>query len=255
LITGASSGIGAATAEALASRGWRTILVARNHERLAEVEARIATQQGQAVVEALDCADGDAVLAMATRVTSEFGAPHLIVASAGAGCWCFIEEAPPAEGVQMMGAPYLAAYNVVHAFMAGMLQRRSGHIIHVGSPAAFMPWPGATGYTATRWALRGLHEALCQDLVATGVRSSHVVFGEVSSDYFTNNPDSHQHLPKIAGLVPVTSPSRCAEVILGVIRRPRRLIMYPFMLRLFYWQSLAVPWFVRWLLHRTGRRH
>jgi NADP-dependent 3-hydroxy acid dehydrogenase YdfG len=255
VVTGASSGIGEATALALATLGWRVVLVARREHELERVAAVMSGGPGRGVVEALDGADGDAVLAMAERVAREHGTPDLIVNCAGAGRWRFIEETTPAEAVTMMGAPYFAAFNITHAFMAGMLARRRGLIIHVESPASIVAWPGATGYAAARWALRGLHEALVQDLRGTGVRSSQVVFGEVSSQYFTHNPGSHERLPRIGRLVPITSPERCAEVILRVVRSPRPLVIYPFMLRVLRLLHLVAPGFVRWLLGVTGVKH
>jgi len=255
VVTGASSGIGEATASALATRGWRVVLVARGRDGLERVAAAMSGGAGRPIVAALDAADGDAVLAMAASVTREHGTPDLIVNCAGAGEWRFIEETTPRRAVAMMNAPYFAAFNLTHAFMPGMLARRSGLVIHIGSPASLMAWPGATGYTAARWALRGLHEALTQDLRGTGVRSCHVVFGEVSSPYFDHNPGSHERLPGANWMVPTTSPARCAEIILRVVRAPRPLVIHPFMLRFFYWTHLLVPWFVRWLLGRTGVNH
>jgi len=129
----------------------------------------------------------------------------------------------------MVAAPYLAASNLCQAFLPDMLERRAGLLIHVGSPASRIPWPAATSYTAMRWALRGLHEALCQDLVGTGVRSCHVVFGEVSSPYFGAQPDHPQSAAGGRPVVPVVTPERCAEVILRTVRRPRREVVHPFM--------------------------
>ena len=255
VVTGASSGIGAATAKALAREGWRVVLVARRAERLEEFVAEITNAGGVAIAEALDGADGNAVLAMAERVHSKWGAPSLLVNSAGAGVWRFLEETSPEQIVEMMGAPFLAAANASRALMQGMLDAGDGLLIHVGSPASVMPWPGATAYTASRWALRGLHEALCMDLAGTGVRSSLIYFGEVSSEYFDANPDSREHIPSIGGWVPISSPERCAEVILEVVQRPRRVVFYPFALRLMAWMAAVAPAPTRWLISLTGRRH
>jgi NADP-dependent 3-hydroxy acid dehydrogenase YdfG len=255
VITGASSGIGAATAEALAGEGWRVVLVARRAQKLEEVAAGISASGGQAMVEALDAADGEAVLAMAERVRATWGVPLLAVNSAGAGVWRFLEETTPEETAQMMGAPFFAAAYVSRAFLGDMIAAGRGLLVHVGSPASLLPWPGATAYSASRWALRGLHEALCQDLRGTGVHSSHVVFGEVSSDYFEANPDSRQYIPKIAAWTPVSTPQQCAEVILRTVRRPRKLVIYPAILRLFYLCDLLLPAPTRWIVARTGRRH
>ena len=231
------------------------VLVARRESRLSELAGEISSAGGEAIAEPLDGADGGAVLAMAGRVLSAWGSPSLVVNSAGAGVWRFLEETSPVQIAEMMGAPYLAAANISHAFLASMLAAGRGHLVHVGSPASVMPWPGATAYTASRWALRGLHEALHMDLVGTGVRTSLVYLGEVSSEYFEANPDSHQHIPKIGSWIPVSTPERCAEVILGVVRRPRRVVYYPFALRLMAWFAAVFPGPTRGLIALTGRRH
>jgi NADP-dependent 3-hydroxy acid dehydrogenase YdfG len=255
VVTGASSGIGAATARLLASDGWRVVLVARRAERLDELATEIAAAGGVARSEALDAADGPAVMAMADRVRAEWGSASLIVNSAGAGVWRFLEETSVEDIVEMIGAPYLAAANSSRAFIEDMLERGGGLFIHVGSPASVQPWPGATAYTASRWALRGLHEALSQDLRGTGVRSSMVYFGEVSSDYFEANPGSRQYSPKLGAPIPVSTPEQCAEVLLKVVYRPRRVVFYPFTLRLMVWLAAITPAPTRWLIARTGRRH
>lgn len=255
VVTGASSGIGAATAEVLAERGWRVVLVARSKAKLDDVARRIGQRGGTAIVEALDASDGAAVLEMARRLRAAHGVPDLVVNSAGAGEWKFIEETTPPEAIAMLQAPFLSAFNATHAFMADMLERRSGVVIHVGSPAAFFPWPGATGYTASRWALRGLHEALCQDLRGTGVSSCHVMFGKVSSSYFDHNPTAGPRIPGIARIIPTLTPQQCASIIARVAERPARNLERPMMLRLIYLTGLVVPFLVRWLIGRTGTRH
>lgn len=255
VVTGASSGVGEATARALASEGWRVVVVARRADRLDKLAAEIGADGGAVMAAPLDAADGAAVEAMADRVRSQWAAPSLVVNSAGAGVWRFLEESAPEEITATMGAPYLAAANTSRAFLADMLAARKGLLIHVASPASLMPWPGATAYTASRWALRGLHEALCMDLVGTGVESSLVYFGEISSEYFEANPGSHEHMPSLARLIPISTPERCAEVLLGVVLRPRRVVLHPFALRLMWWVARFSPGPTRWLIAKTGRRH
>ena len=255
VITGASSGIGAASALALARTGWRVVLVARRVDRLHELAASIGVAGGEAMVETLDAADGIAIDAMADRVRTAWGAPSLVLNSAGAGTWRFLEENTAAEIDSMIGAPYLAAAHTNRTFLGGMISAGRGLLIHVGSPASIIPWPGATGYTASRWALRGLHEALRQDLSGTGVKSSLVYFGEVSSEYFQVNPGSQEHIPRLASWIPMSTPERCAEVILDVVRRPRPVVYHPFALRLMAWTATLLPAPTRWLIARTGRRH
>jgi NADP-dependent 3-hydroxy acid dehydrogenase YdfG len=156
VVTGASSGIGAAAAKALAREGWRVVLVARRAERLSELAATIGAAGGAAMAEALDAADGPAVMAMAERVRTEWGAPSLVINSAGAGEWRFLEETSVEEIAEMMGAPYLAAANTCRAFIADMIAGGSGLLLHVGSPASVVPWPGATPARHRRPQLAGL---------------------------------------------------------------------------------------------------
>jgi NAD(P)-dependent dehydrogenase (short-subunit alcohol dehydrogenase family) len=254
IITGASSGIGRAAALRLARDGWKVVVCARRRAPLDALATEVAAAGGEAVVEALDASDGDAVVAMAARVTAEHGVPDAVVNCAGAGRWLYIEDTSPQEIRSMIGAPYLAAFHTTHAFMKGMLQARRGLIVHVNSPAGVMPWGGATGYASARFALRGLHEALRMDLVGTGVRSSHVIFGEVTTSYFDANPDSHEHIPAVARLIPVSTPEQCGEWLARAIEAPRDTVCRPFMLRLFIWAHAAAPWLVRFLVRRTQRR-
>ncbi len=254
VVTGASSGIGRATALKLAALGWRVVVCARRRPVLEELAEEIAQAGGTAIVEPVDGADGDAVVAMAGRVMAEHGTPDALVNCAGAGRWLYIEDTEPAEIKMMIGAPYLSAFHATHAFMKAMLARRSGLILHINSPAGIMPWGGCTGYASARYALRGLHEALRMDLAGTGVRSSHVVLGEVTSNYFDANPGSQEHIPKIAQLIPVSSPEQCADVIVSAIRRPRDTVIAPFMLQLFIWANLVAPWLVRALVRATQRK-
>lgn len=247
VVTGASSGIGAATALALGAEGWRVVGVARGREALEAVAGRVREAGGEAVVEPLDAGDAAAVLAMAERVRSAWGVPEVVVNCAGAGRFLYVEETPPSEAAAMMRAPYLAAFHLTHAFMEAMIRRGSGHFVHVGSAASRLPIPGATGYVAARWALRGFNEALNQDLSGTGVRSSHVVFGKVASPYFDHNAGSGERLPPVSRLIPDLSPEACAEVILRVLRRPRAEVVEPFLYRVFYGLDRLSPRLTRWV--------
>lgn len=254
VVTGASSGIGRATAVRFAKAGWRVIAMARTRSALEELHKEAGDN---VVVTAVDAADGDACAAACANVVAEFGVPDVVVNSAGLGSWKYLEETTPKELAQMMGAPFFAAAHVTGAFLSGMIARGSGRILHMGSPASYQPWPGSTAYATSRWALRGLHESLRADLGGTGVTSTHVVFGEVTSAYFDNNPGSHEHIPRVARLIPLSTPEQCADVLFQTATStsaPPAAIIKPFML----WVFLAVQWIwpgvVRASVVETGRK-
>jgi NADP-dependent 3-hydroxy acid dehydrogenase YdfG len=250
LVTGASSGIGAATARALAAAGARVLLLARRQPELERVAATLGDRA--AAVHAVDLTDADGVARVASRITTEFGTPDVVVNNAGAGQWKFVDETSPAEAVQMMAAPYFAAFFVTRAFLPGMLARGSGHIVNVSSTASRFVWPGATGYTAARWAVRGFTEALRADLDGTGVGVTLVEAGAVASSYWDHNPGSRERLPRIARLIPLLSPDDAARAIVGGIEGNRRLVVAPGLMRVVYLQHALFPRLVQWLMTRTG---
>lgn len=251
LIVGASSGVGAAAARELAGRGWEVILSARDQSRLQSVSASIGKASSYF---ACDAASPDGIDALEAFVRGNHSVPDVVINSAGLGQWKRIEDTPPAEARLMISAPYLAAFNASRMFMRDMLQRRSGTLIHINSPACFMPWPSAVGYSGARFALRGLHESLSQDLAGTGVNSCHIVFGKIDSEYFGHNPGVEQRMPRIAATIPTLSTAKCARLIADVAESPKRLVIHPFMLRLYYWNHLVTPWLTSFLLRATATK-
>ncbi|MEM1237131.1 MAG: SDR family NAD(P)-dependent oxidoreductase [Pseudomonadota bacterium] len=245
LITGASSGVGAATARLFAQNGIKVGMVARRQEILDQLASEIGEN---AVPLACDVSDAGAVDTMAAEVTDKHGAPDIVVNCAGLGEWKRLEDTEPANAVAMIGAPYLSAFFVTRAFLPGMLARNSGTVIHVNSPASYVAWPSSVGYTASRAALRGFHEALAQDLVKTGVDSCHIVFGKIDSAYFEVNDVPEDAIPAISKTMPTLTPEYCAQRILEVARRPRYLLIAPLMLRLQIAFSRYFPRMTRWLV-------
>ena len=251
VVTGASSGIGRATALRFARGGCVVVAVARTRSALESLAAEAPA--GTIVVESCDASHGADVTALAARVTAAHGVPDVIVNSAGLGSWKYLEDTSPAELLSMLGAPFLAAAHVTGAFLGAMIERGSGVVLHVGSPASFQPWPGSTAYATSRFALRGLHEALRMDLVGTGVSTCHVIFGEVTSSYFDNNPGSHEHIPTVGKLIPKMTPEQCAAVLWQTSLSPRAEVFEPFSLRVFFWFQRWAPGLFRLVVVKTGR--
>jgi short-subunit dehydrogenase len=252
LITGASSGVGAATAKAMSRAGAQVLLLARRETELQRVADGIRTAGGQARAYPVDLADYEAVAAVAQRITQEVGTPDILVNNAGSGRWKFLEETTPEEVWQMMELPYFAAFNVTHAFLPAMLKRGSGHIVNISSVGSRFVWPGATAYLAARWAVRGFTEALRADLYGTGIGVTLYESGEIETPYWENNPGSRERVPKIAMMIPKLTPEQVGKAIVSGVRRNKRLVVVPFMMKMIYLQHFFFPWVVQWLMTVTG---
>ncbi|TVQ92192.1 MAG: SDR family NAD(P)-dependent oxidoreductase [Deltaproteobacteria bacterium] len=253
LVTGASGGIGAATALALARAGASlVVLVARTESALEAVAERVEAAGGRARVAPCDLSDPTAIGELASALEAEAIQPQILVNNAGAGRWLAVDETPPEELLPMMQAPALAAFWVTRAFLPSMLSAGHGHILCVNSPAALVNFPGATGYSMSRWALRGFTEGLRADVAGTGVEVCHFVVGKVSSPYFDNNPGSEDRVPALSKLIGTLTPEQTADRIVASIRGGRRWVYTPLMLRLFHIQNHFFPWSVRWMLYASG---
>src|SRR3989304_3427613 len=168
LVTGASSGMGAGIAKAMAKAGGKLVLLGRRLDALQSVANEIARASSEARIYVVDLADAKAVMNTAARIKTEVGVPDIIVNNAGSGKWRFIDETSPEEAVQMMAVPYFAAFYVTRAFLPDMLKRNSGHIVNISSVGSRFVWPGATAYLAARWAVGGFTAALRADLYGAG---------------------------------------------------------------------------------------
>ncbi|MGB8274558.1 MAG: SDR family NAD(P)-dependent oxidoreductase [Alphaproteobacteria bacterium] len=254
VVTGASSGIGAAVAREFAARGARVALLARRQDELARVAGDISAKGGVAKTYGVDLTDAKAVAAVCRRVKDELGVPDIVVNNAGAGRWLFLDETSPDEAVAMMAAPYFASFFVTRAFLPEMLGRNSGHFVFVNSPACRITWPGAAAYTAARWAQRGLAEALRSDLFGTGLKVTHFIAGGVESPYWKVNPGSRERIPKIGRLIPVLSPEKTAAALARAVEGNKREVVVPFMMKMNFIQHALFPRVVEWLMRATGYR-
>ncbi len=255
LVTGASSGIGAAIAKAMALAGAsEVLLLARHEDALNKVAADIAAAGGKARVYSVDLSDPDQIAAVAQRILDESGAPGILINNAGVGQWKFLDDTTPKEIQDMMALPYFAAAWLTQAFLPAMRLRGSGSIVNISSSGSRFVWPGATAYLAARWAMRGLTEALRADLYGSGVGVSLYESGQIESTYWLHNPGSRDRIPKIAKLIPVLKPEQVADAIVAGVRRNKRLIVIPFMMKAIYLQHALFPAAVQWLMTVTGYR-
>lgn len=254
LITGASQGLGAATARTMAARGAELLLLARGEERLREVAAGIEAAGGRARVYPVDLSDLDAVVATTDAIKAGGTIPDVIVNNAGIGRWLFIEETSLEEMTADMAVPYFAAFAVTKAFIAAMADRGSGNVCNVNGPGGWFPWPSSVAYASARWALRGFSTALRVDMRGTGVTVTDVVMSKISSTYWVNNPGTEDRIPWIDRLVPTMSPERAAEAVTRAVEKERREATAPLMYTVFHHFGRLFPRFVHWCIYKGGAK-
>ena len=249
LVTGASSGIGAATAQRVSQRGATVVLVARRRDRLDDLAARLP---GRALAVACDVGDHESVARMAARVVDEVGVPDVVVNNAGAGRWLWVEETTADEFLAQVAVPFHAAFFVTRAFIEPMLERRSGWVVTVNSPISQWAWPGALGYGAARWGLRGFDECLAQDLRGTGVGVSSVVAGHTDSEYFEANPGSLDRVPSLDRYFRRLTPHDVARMVVRAVEEERRHVTEPRSIRMVNGAARLWPGLVSRVASATG---
>jgi len=252
IITGASSGIGAATARALAAKGARVVLIARDQQRLSAVASGIQQSNGWAKAYPADLSDASAVAAVASSILSEVGAPDILINNAGAGRWLSVLETGAQDVEAMMAVPYFAAFNLTRELLPSMKQRGSGCIVNVTSVASRVTWLGATAYIAARRAMDGFNEGLRLELAGSGIHVTLAMFGSIETAYWANNPGSRERLPRITSMAPVLTEQQVADAIVVGIERDRRLVLKPSIFWLVLGLNALFPRTTERLMLRTG---
>jgi NADP-dependent 3-hydroxy acid dehydrogenase YdfG len=187
VVTGASSGIGAATALALSAAGFPVALGARRVDKLEDVAAQIREAGGEAVVHPLDLIDDASVEGFAKAVSEELGDIEVVVSNAGLVAPGVIAEVETERFGREIDVNLLGAHRLVRAFVPGMVERRRGDIVFVSSDVAVRARPFMSAYAAGKWGLEGLAHALQMELEGSGVRASIVrpgpTWSEMGSDW------------------------------------------------------------------------
>ena len=214
LVTGATSGIGAASARVLAAEGADVFVVARRRELLSRFAGEIAARPVPA-----DLTDDRQVEAMAADVSARLGgAPDIVVHAAGVFSLAPLHQTSVAAVDHHWSVNLRSAFLLARAFLPGMIQRDSGQIVTVGSVAGRKAFPDNGAYSASKFGLRGMHEVLVEETRGTGVRVSLVEPGACDTPLWDPvDPDRHPGLPSRDRML---TPEQVAEAILFLVTRP-----------------------------------
>lgn len=187
VITGASSGIGAATALTFAAAGYPVALGARRLDKLEELAERIRDGGGEVAVAALDVTDPGSVTAFAAEMTATLGDIETVVSNAGAVAPGVIAEVDSERFSRELDLNVTGAHRLVRAFVPAMIERRRGDVVFVSSDVAVRARPFMSSYAAGKWGLEGMAHALQMELEGSGVRASIVrpgpTWSEMGSDW------------------------------------------------------------------------
>ena len=221
LITGASSGIGKATAELFAERGWNVAATMRKPSDGAELATR-----DNVLVAPLDVLDADSIRTSVHAASERFGDIDVLVNNAGYGAYGPLEATPMDVIRHQFDVNVFGLIETIQAVLPLMRNRRSGTIVNVSSVGGRITYPFGTLYHGSKWAVEGLSEALHYELSGLGIRVKIVEPGGVRTDFsgrsfvFTNDAELEEYQPLVqafqaaagspSGLI---EPDEVAEVI------------------------------------------
>ncbi|MFL6057918.1 MAG: SDR family oxidoreductase [Rubrobacteraceae bacterium] len=220
VVTGASSGIGEATARLLASEGCNVVLAARRKERL----NALAAELGDGTLAApTDVTDPGACAALVARTVERFGSLDILVNNAGLGLYGSIPEGDPDDWRKMFDVNVLGVLYLTRAAVRHMLARGTGDVVFVSSLAGRrVPAPDGTVYAATKHAITAVAEGLRLDVHEKGIRVINVEPGLVRTEFPRSSyPDSEEYYAQ-KGFAPL-DPEDIAAAVLYAVSQPARV--------------------------------
>jgi NADP-dependent 3-hydroxy acid dehydrogenase YdfG len=247
IVTGASSGIGRATALALAGEGAHVALAARNATALNEVARAIRTLGQGALVVPTDVTQQDQVERLVRETLAHWERVDILMANAGAYIRCPISDLTVAEVERSMAVNFYGALYAILAVLPRMLDQKSGHLVLVSSMDAKKGLSPDAPYVAAKFALAGFGEVLRQELYGSGVHVTTVFPGRVDTPMIAT-----LQVPSISAKIP---PEAVAHAIVRAIHRRQPEVIVPFQARALVYLNTLSPrlgdWIAR-LFHLEG---
>ncbi|MEK8133061.1 SDR family oxidoreductase [Paenibacillus filicis] len=221
IITGASSGIGEATARLLAQKGAKVVLAARREDRLQSIVKEIQEQGGQAISFKADVVSSDDMQKMAEFALKQYGRIDVLVNNAGVMPVSRLHELRVAEWSQMIDVNIKGVLHGIAAVLPTMREQRSGHIINVSSVAGYEVSPTSAVYSGTKFAVRAISEGLRkEESPESRIRSTIISPGMTETELLNtvNSPEVQAMAEHIKGLA--ISPYSIARAIAYAIDEP-----------------------------------
>jgi NADP-dependent 3-hydroxy acid dehydrogenase YdfG len=238
LVTGASSGIGEATAMALAGLGARVAVAARRRDRLDELAERIRGAGGTALVLESDITEERQARGVVERTVASLGRLDTLVNNAGVMLLGPVSGADPSEWKRMLDLNVSALLHCAHAALPHLLKsaedspRRVADLVNVSSVAGRVARGGSSVYNATKHAVGAFSESLRQEVTARHVRVSLVEPGAVETDLVMHNrPEIREGMRKRLDSIELLQANDIADAVAYIVTRPRRVAVNEIMLR------------------------
>jgi NADP-dependent 3-hydroxy acid dehydrogenase YdfG len=233
LVTGASSGIGEATAETLARVGAKVVVAARRRDRLDGVVQRIGSAGGEALAVTADVSDPGAAADLVRQAEDHFGRLDILVNNAGV---MYLEPTADADLQRwrhMLELNVLGLIAATQAALPGMRGRRDGHIVNIASTAGRVANPNSAGYSATKFAVVGFSEALRKELVRDRVRVTVVEPGIVETELRDHvaHEGAREAINQFAGSVRQLQSADVANAILFAVSQPEHVCINEILMR------------------------
>jgi len=247
IVTGASSGIGRATALELSRQGAWVALAARRGNVLIELAEEIERQGGKVLVVPTDVTIKEQVEQMVRKVLEQWGRVDILISNAGAYIQAPIVDLGPADIQRSFDVNFFGGVYCVKAVLPHMLDRKSGHIVFITSMAGKIGIVPDAPYASAKFALTGFCEVLRQELHGSGISVTNVMPGRVDTPLI-----DHLEFSRVTAKI---SPEKVAQAILVGIRKRKPIVILPPQAKLLYYINVFAPslsdWFAR-ILHLEG---